>query len=181
MTGSDFISSISSAEFRALASLLRASGREIESTIRGVSMEPTIPNGARIKVCPPESGDYRIGEIAVCLIEKTQFAHRIVYCGGIGKTSAFVLTQGDRSLLCDPPTRKSEILGVVKAFSVDGIWHVPAGRPSRRPWQQALADGHVRMIEMCLGVHHEFARRVSGTFLTFGSIPHRLRSKLAAK
>jgi len=148
-------------EFQAIASLLSRSRREIESTIDGVSMEPTIPHGARIKVCPPAPSGYHVGQIVVCVIQNTLYAHRIVYCGSTGRVEPFVLTQGDGWVLCDPPVRKSAILGVVKEFFIEGTWQVAAEQASRPPWRRAMATTHAALIRSCLTVHHEFARRVS--------------------
>lgn len=147
-------------EFQAIASVLRKAGRIVESTINGTSMAPTIPHGARIRICPRHPAQLRVGQIGVCVGAHQLIAHRIVYCGG-GRSDAFVLTQGDGWLLCDPPTRKDAILGVVDEFSIDGVWKAPAQHASRSSWQQALAAGHLWLIEACLAIHHGLARYVS--------------------
>ena len=174
-------SSLLPAEFQALASLISRSRREIESTVNGVSMSPTIPHGARIKVCPPESPGYHVGQIVVCVIQNALYVHRIVYCGSSGRVEPFVLTQGDGWLLCDPPVRKSAIIGVVKEFSVEGAWHVAAEHASRRPWRRAVAATHVLLIRSCLAIHHQLARRVSEIFFIGERVLRRGRSTLAIK
>src|SRR5436190_7248117 len=107
--------SASAADPHVIAELRGKSGRSIESTIRGTSMEPTLPDGARIKVCPSRTGTYEVGEIAACLHGGSLVAHRIV-SRGAGRARGYVVTQGDGRLICDRPLRVDDILGVVIEF-----------------------------------------------------------------
>ena len=158
------------AELHAIAALLKKSGREIESTVCGSSMEPTIPHGARIKVRPSRSGDYEVGQIAACLHGSTLVTHRIVSCGRTGGARGFVLTQGDGRLICDRPLRKDDILGVVTEFAVEGIWRVPAKEVLGRPLQRLFAATHRRVIGLCLAINHRLACHVARAILVLGFV-----------
>ncbi len=162
-------------EFQAIASLLRKSRTAFESSISGISMEPTIPHGARIRIRPAEDDNYQVGQIVACVIGDSLFAHRIVYCGHAGRGGSVVLTQGDGWILCDPPTRKSLILGVVVQFFDGDAWRAPAGRIGRGSWEEGVAGASYWLVRFSLLIHREFARRVAGTCLTLGSIFKRLR------
>src|SRR5262245_32949148 len=167
-------------ELHAIAALLGKSGRAIESTIQGTSMEPTIPDGARIKVCPSPTGRYEIGDVAACVHRGALVAHRIVSFGA-GRARGYVITQGDGRLICDRPLRREEILGAVTEFSVAGAWHAPAREASRGPLQRVLARAHLRLIELCLAISYGLACHVARAtlLLSFGlkSVLGRLRAR----
>jgi hypothetical protein len=150
--------------------MLRNSGRVFESSIKGISMEPTIPEGARVRIRPRPADTYQLGQIVACELNDVLFAHRIVYCGSAGRCRDFVLTQGDGHVLCDPPTRKSKILGVIEGFWVDGAWRKPGPPLTRGRSLRAVSMLHQLLIRMCLPVHYEFARRVAGTSLILASL-----------
>ena len=161
-------------EFQTITALIRKSGGGFESTISGTSMQPTIPDGARIRISPPESGEYQVGQIVACVLGDSLFAHRIVYCGRSGRSGAYVLTQGDGWALCDPPTRKTAILGIVTEISKGGDWRTPTGGAARGSWMQAVATASFWLNRLSLLLHPEFSRRVAGTCLFAGSVCRRL-------
>ena len=150
---------------QSLWQILHDSGQVFESSIKGVSMAPTMPEGARVRIQPLPAAAYRMGQVVVCELDDILFAHRIVRCTSSGRRSDFVMTQGDGHILCDPPTRKISILGVITEYRAGGDWHVPGPSRMRRPGIQAISALHQSVIWLCLYVHYEFARRVAGTSL----------------
>ena len=160
-------------EFRAIAMLLRKSGTHFESRIHGTSMEPSIPDGARIRIGPPASGKYEPGQVVACVIGESLFAHRIVHCG-CDRTGAFILTQGDGWLLCDPPTRNHRILGAVAEYSQGDAWVAPAWPLRRNSGRRIAARASFWIVRLSLAIHYEFARCVAGTFLVLGALCKRL-------
>lgn len=157
------------ANFQAIASLLQKSGTDLESRIAGSSMEPAIPHDARIRIRPQEHQDYREGQVVACVSGNSLFAHRIVYSGRDGRTGEFILTRGDGWVLCDPPTRKSNILGLVTEFCSGGAWSAPLGHVSRSPVRRLTAGASFWLVRLSLAVHHEFARHVAGGCLHVGA------------
>jgi hypothetical protein len=158
--------------------LMRASGSVFESTLHGVSMEPTIPDGARIQISPKPAGGFAVGQVAACVLkDEALFAHRIVHRGAGG----VVLTRGDHRVLCDPPTREDQILGVVTALWQEGAWRAPGTEPDRGAAIRSVSAAHRLLLRMCLPLHFELARRVAGTTLIAGSLFKRMRSALAGK
>ena len=158
-----------------MALLLKKSGQSIESVVHGKSMEPTLPDGAAIRIGPLEPGVFRVGQIVVCTNAHKLIAHRIVYAGTGGRRHSMVLTQGDGCLLCDPPTRKDAIQGVVMAIRIDGHWQEPAASWVRRYWQQIVARAHVYLIRTCLAVDWRFARLVARGLIVIAAAPRRFR------
>jgi len=158
--------------------LLRESGGAYEATIHGWSMEPTLPHGARIHIQPLPPREYRNGHIVACSLGDELFAHRIVHC-----IEDAVLTRGDNRVLCDPPTAKRHIIGVVLDQCVGGEWVAPGpAPPSRLPRVTAANE---RLVRACLHAHLEFSRRVAGAVLHLGRIYRMamsgLRSLIAPK
>lgn len=141
--------------------LLRQSGGSFEATISGISMQPTLAHGARVRIRPLAAADYRTGQIAACVLGGSEiFAHRIVHCT---PRSPVIVTRGDNHVLCDPPTRKAGILGVIEAYW-NGVEWVPPG-PEVASRMPAVSVAHLRAIRACLCVHFEVARHVAGTTL----------------
>jgi len=169
------------AESRGVSSfwdLLRGSDGIFESTVKGTSMEPTIPDGSRVRIRPQTIQDYQVGQIIACVLKDEIFAHRIVHCAPGTRAQDAVITLGDSHALCDPPTRKGDILGRVTEFSKDGEWRVPESRANRTPMRHAVSVMHRFLIWRCLQVHFELAWRVAGTSLIIGSWVHRGRALL---
>lgn len=156
-------------ELQGVATLLRKSGTRFESTIRGVSMAPTIPDGARIRIGPPASGAFAPGQVVACVSGETLFAHRVVYAGA-DRRGALVLTRGDGWMLCDPPTPHERILGEVSAWWDGSAWRAPGPAAPRRGWRRALAGWSYWSVRLALRLHREVARRTAGTWLAFGAL-----------
>lgn len=141
--------------------LLRLSGGAYEATIHGTSMEPTLLHGARIRIRPLPPQDYREGQVVACALGDELFAHRIVHCA-----ERAVLTRGDNRVLCDPPTDKAHVIGVVLEHWEEGQWMPLAAGPSSR--LPRLTSANERLVRACLGTHLDFSRRVAGTVLHLG-------------
>jgi hypothetical protein len=107
---------------RARVDLLRRSGRAIESTVSGRSMEPAIPSGALIRIAPG-SAPPPIGTAVAIVAPGGMVAHRLVARGRLPWNRRFVLTQGDGSRFCDPPVPAEAILGTVTAWRKAHAWH----------------------------------------------------------
>jgi hypothetical protein len=76
------------------------------------------------------------------------------------------VTRGDNRALCDPPTSRGDIIGVVREQWAAGEWVALAAAPSPRlPRLTAANDG---LVIACMRLHFDFARRVAGTTLHLG-------------
>jgi hypothetical protein len=146
---------------RSFWDLLRNSGGVFESTISGTSMDPTLPHGARVRIRPLAQREYHEGQIVACVLKDELFAHRIVFC-----ELQAIVTQGDNRVLCDPPTRKNQILGEVAEYCVGDGWIAPGAPP--RPRRPGVTAANLRMVRACTRVHFELGRRVAGTVLHVG-------------
>jgi hypothetical protein len=98
----------------------------IFSDLRGTSMGPAIPDGARIRIRSGQDDLWHAGMVIAFLAGRRLMAHRIVYEGRRGLARHFVLTQGDGNWLCDPPVNRSTVVGEVEAFFADGEWRAVA-------------------------------------------------------
>jgi hypothetical protein len=142
-------------------------------------MEPAIPDGARVRIRPVPADDYRAGHVVACVTSGELFAHRIVFCGMRGRSRGLVITLGDNLLLCDPPTRKSDILGLVSEYLAGGIWRPPGPPEPRGRLRAAVMYGHRALLRICLSIHYEFGRRIGGITLLAAVFLKRIRSVLA--
>ena len=138
-------------------------------------MEPTLPNGAAIKVDLFESDAHRVGQIVVCATAGKLIAHRVVYTCSSGRTRHLVVTQGDGCLVCDPPLRGDTIQGRVTSVCIDGRWQVPVATWTRGPWRRAIAAASIRLTKACLWVDFRFARYVTGTLFALAGQIERMR------
>jgi hypothetical protein len=98
----------------------------IFSDLRGSSMGAAVPDGARIRIRTGLDDSWHLGTVIAFLAGSRLMAHRIVYEGRRGFARHFVLTQGDRNWLCDPPVNRSTVVGEVEAFLADGEWRAVA-------------------------------------------------------
>jgi hypothetical protein len=111
------------ASSKAVAALLRKSGAEIESEVRGSSMVPTLQPGRRVRIrCGP--GRFQPGDIVAIIADPT-VVHRVVGRSRRGSRS-YVITRGDAAPFCDLPVPEEEILGTVIAYDGNGSWQPPS-------------------------------------------------------
>ena len=115
----------------ALASILRAPNRSIESTVEGMSMGQGLPPGSRIRIELIERARYDTGEVVAYLFDGQVIVHRVVHRGRIGVAAGHVLTRGDATLVPDPPVGRDRILGPVKGVWREGRWMELSGPPRR--------------------------------------------------
>jgi len=125
------------ARLQAIADVLRRSGGEVEATLEGRSMEPTIPAGATIRIRGVPAAEIQVGDVVAIPMEHVLMVHRVVIRGRRGRARGFVVTRGDGLWLVDPPAPVSEILGVVTAMHVGGSWRSPG--PAQPPLAQSSA------------------------------------------
>lgn len=171
--------SVDPAEAQAMVSLMQKSGRGFDSVVRGRSMEPTLPQGAAIRIDPADPRGYRVGQIVVCANGHKLVAHRVVYRGA-SRGHPFLLTQGDAALVCDPPTRMDAVQGVVGAVQSEDRWQTPAPCPGRPGWRKWAAAINVGVIALCLRVDHRLARFVARALIVGAAVLQRLHRRPAA-
>jgi hypothetical protein len=142
----------------ATAALLRKSGLEIESEVRGASMHPVLIAGARLRIrcgtpaCVP-------GDIVVFLAHEPM-AHRVVGRVRYG-SRGYVITRGDACRFCDAPVPEDRILGLVTAYH-DGVeWRPPPPFPGDRYLSALLAGVSERAIRVALRVDERLATFVA--------------------
>lgn len=151
------LSPVDAAQALAMVALQKKSGRGFTSFIHGTSMEPTLADGAAIRVGPPEAAGHSVGQIVVCANAHKLIAHRVVYCKAQSGADSFLLTQGDGCLVCDPPIRNSMIQGVVVEANIEGLWVQPSATWTRTPCKQAIAVSNVYAIRLCLAINFRLA------------------------
>lgn len=156
--------------------LLRGSGADLEATIAGSSMMPTLPDAARVRIRPSSSDAYAVGDVVVCVLKDELYAHRVVRRGRAGDGPVLV-TIGDNRRLCDPPARAGDVLGSVEACWRDAQWQAlppPPARSARGRWAIAA---NAWLLTACARLHYGMARRVQGTLLHAARLPLRLRPR----
>ena len=84
-------------------------------------MEPAIPPGARIRIVPDRPSP-AVGTTVAMVTPGGLVAHRVIGRGRLPWNRRFVLTQGDGTVLCDPPVPVELVLGEVRAWLYDGEW-----------------------------------------------------------
>jgi hypothetical protein len=109
----------------ALASHLGGTDAIFESAIRGDSMSPAIPGGARLRVRLRSEQPCPRGEIVYYLSNDRFVVHRIVYRARRGSAAGYSLTIGDNCLIPDPPVLNDRILGTVIAIQTNTGWGPP--------------------------------------------------------
>lgn len=128
-----------------LAQLLKRRDGIVECISRGHSMGQTIPDGTPIRFQCGRSAPV-IGDVIVQLSGPSQLlAHRVVGHGKGPHGAAYLITRGDASLICDRPTRRDAVLGIVVERS-DGTGWTPIPAPMRWPWAARAAMGLQRSI-----------------------------------
>lgn len=112
--------------------LLKRTGRTIDSVVDGSSMEPAIPRGTRIRIraqraLPPD------GSAVAIMAPAGVVTHRLVCRGRLPWNRRYVLTQGDGTMLCDPPLPVDLLVGPAHVEGANGSYGaVPERRPSAR-------------------------------------------------
>lgn len=110
------------ARILAVASSLRGPGRTLDSTIEGGSMGRTLPPGARIRIALAERPSYAAGEVVAFLAGSQVIVHRVIHRGQRGAAHGYLITQGDATLVPDPPVNADHVLGAVIGIQREGRW-----------------------------------------------------------
>lgn len=116
----------------AVASLLKASGRDIECLVEGTSMGATLPARSQVKIRCGEPEGYVRDAIVAFVAGRKIVSHRVVHRGRRGMASEYLITRGDGRVLPDPPVRLRSVLGTVTGVWIGDRWVEPSA-PARRP------------------------------------------------
>lgn len=120
--------------------LLKRTCRTIDSVVNGSSMEPAIPRGTRIRISaqselPPN------GTAVAIMAPAGVITHRLVCRGRLPWNRGFVLTQGDATMLCDPPLPIELLVGPVDVEHANGAYGAVPKRRASAPamrWRSRL-------------------------------------------
>ena len=115
---------------RALGRLLRHSSTEIQTEVRGYSMESALPEGTRIRIRFAAVDRLAVGQIVTYIAKDRIVAHRLVRIATSGD-DPYVITRGDATICCDPPVPASSVIGIVTDCCKGGSWQ-PVGLPPKR-------------------------------------------------
>lgn len=119
-----------------LASQLREGQPDFESAIRGSSMSPAIPPGARLRV-RLAGLPCRVGDVVFYLAEGGYTVHRVVHRARRISDEGYLLTEGDARFAPDPPVPCRNVLGVVVAVQINGQWQ-SIGPQTAGPWHRRV-------------------------------------------
>jgi hypothetical protein len=159
-----------------LASHLGQGQADFESTVRGSSMAPAIPAGARIRVRPGEVSSCRIGDVVFYLSDGGYVVHRVVYRPPPSSDGDYLLTEGDARFAPDPPVPCRQVLGTVVAVQGNGQW-APVGRPVHGPWHRRV----VRVVTLPLMILATQVSLVGAQRLARALLALELRARLARR
>lgn len=99
--------------------------------LTGHSMEPTIPNGTRVRIDFGPRVEANEGDVVVVTTRTGYMIHRVVACWHRGRTR-YVLTRGDGRWMPDAPVPDSELVGLVREIEGPEGWAPPPGPPDER-------------------------------------------------
>ena len=154
---------------RTIAPLLRAAGRDIESTVIGESMGATLPAGARIMIhCgAPAEPDTVVAFVA----GESLVAHRLVHVVR-GHGGGYLVTQGDGRVVCDPPIEAGAMVGVVTAWRMtdEEPWRPIRPAPRRAPVALAVSALVRLLVRSALALDVRAALAVTAVALTVGHL-----------
>ncbi len=153
-----------------LAGLLKRSGTEIESRIRGTSMLPTLRPGAHVRIrCGHAAA--ALGDVVAFLNAGGLMGHRLV-----ARRRGYLITRGDGSALCDPPIPATAVLGTLTAWRLDETDQWRAVPPSPPPVPAAVLG--TSLVAKLLAVHPGLARAAAIVPLVLRSVLARVRQRL---
>lgn len=145
----------------ALASHLGGRESVFESAIRGSSMSPAIPGGARLRVRLLAEQPCQCGDVVYYLSNDGFMVHRVVYQARRGSAAGYLLTFGDNCLVPDPPVRKDQILGTVIAVRTASDWRPPGPSVNRSVWHRLARAAASGAAIVALRFSVSAARRLS--------------------
>jgi hypothetical protein len=139
-----------------VARLLRASGSTVLCEVTGLSMGSTLPHGSTLRLDFLDSADLGVGDVVAFHAGAQLVVHRIVARGRFGPARAYMVTQGDGSLLVDHPMPADEALGIVREWKDGDIWKpVPAFAP--RGWHRLARRALLGPVIVALHIHRRAA------------------------
>jgi ribosomal protein L35AE/L33A len=152
-----------------LAAQLGQTPPDFESTIRGSSMAPAIPVGARLRVRLESQRPCQVGDVVFYMADGGYTVHRVVHRAHGASGMDYLLTEGDARFAPDPPVPLRQVLGTVVAVEVDGRWQ-PVGVRAARPWHQRIARATtLRAMIAALWFGVEAASRLAAILLALES------------
>ena len=141
-----------------LAPLLKKSGLEIESEVRGSSMHPALPAGSRIRIrCG--SAPSRLGDL-IAIVADPPIVHRVVSHQRC-RSRLYTITRGDASWFCDLPVTDDQILGIVCQQQEGGSWSVPRAFEPPAGFRSVLAWLSLRSMQAAICVSEGAASLVA--------------------
>jgi hypothetical protein len=158
------------AVLHALASRLGGRDAVFESGIRGNSMAPAIPGGARLRVRLRAGQSCHRGDIVFFLSDNGFMVHRIIYQPRRSSPADFLLTLGDNCIVPDPPVRIDRVLGgVIEVQTADG-WNSPGALVHRSICHRAARA--VASVAMIVALHYRIsaARRLEKILRTLEAV-----------
>lgn len=128
-----------------LLGLLRRQGAEVDCDVCGSSMEPTVPEGATVRIRLDGAAAAPVGAVLAILLDGTLSVHRLLARGRAHAARGWVVTHGDANTFCDAPLPAQAVLGQVTAVRLPGApeWTAPAPAPAP-PGFRRLAGGAAR-------------------------------------
>ena len=132
----------------ALASRLAGPDGVFESEVRGNSMVPAIPGGARLRVRLISGQNCHAGDIVFFLSEQGFMVHRIAWQARRRRASSHTLTFGDNCFVPDVPIRSDQIIGQIIAVQVADGWRV-AGPLNFRSFASRLIRRMALTLVIC--------------------------------
>jgi len=138
--------------------LLKRTCQTIDSVVDGSSMEPAIARGTRIRIraqteLPPD------GTAVAIMAPAGVVTHRLICRGRLPWNRGFVVTQGDGTMLCDPPLPTDLLVGPVNVENARGVYGAAPERLDSAPamrWRSRLW----RMLVRVAFVVHPFCARL---------------------
>ncbi len=151
-------------EIIAIASLVGRHDRTIESTMVGQSMGQSLPAGSRVRI--RLGAPAAVGAVGVVAVDGILFAHRVVgQCRG-RRGRSYVITRGDRTVLCDAPVQADCVIGIVEQCDAGSGWRPVSGEVIRSSVRSWMAAGHRGVMLGALAAHVALANAFS--IVSFG-------------
>jgi hypothetical protein len=163
----------------AASRLLGDEGQTLESTVAGASMDGTLPPGTRIRVRCGAPSPLEPGTVVVVAVHGgTLFVHRVIAVGKGRRAADFVITRGDGSLLCDGPTHRGWLVGVVTEYHDGGTWRLVPAHRGRSAMARLAAGAHELAMLAALHLDVALARSLARLSLNMAGSAAALRRRL---
>jgi hypothetical protein len=131
----------------AVARSLRAPDRSLESTVMGMSMEPGLGPGSRIRIALIPQDRHEAGEVVAYVADGQVVVHRVAHRGRAAAARGYLITRGDATLVPDPPVDHGRILG-----TVTGVWRAARWMPPNGPPRRSLRARLARALSLAVAI-----------------------------